>query len=881
MSTKYACCDEIRRSVLADPSVNINGIDYLDVQEDQNSSKDRSRTILRVHFFKPLKGTPLQSSSEALEHLRISGGEKIRDIVVLSFQILPGDGRTARLILSSEGDQSQYSLAIVKGPDGANDHDVPMPGFDPVLYRIEFRFRPECMNAFCGEAIACPSEIADEPEIDYLAKDYASFRTLMLERISLIHPQWKERNPADPGVALVELLAYVGDYLSYQQDAVATEAYIGTARRRVSVRRHARLVDYFMHDGCNARVLVQVKVDGDIYGTPEDPALPEHSQLLSRIEGLPGRLPIGSQAVDSAQAVFETMHPLFSLHKNQNEMEFYTWGKKECCLPKGATSATLEGDQTALEEHSILVFQEVLGPGTGRPDDADPGHRHAVRLIRKPVLTFDPIGNMLKKRNTASGNNIPLAVTEIEWSQDDALPFPICISSISDGDHGQKELDRVSIALGNIVAADHGRTASSDQKLAPTLEERKSETLRLLLHKHGFTVESCESLGIVPQSRLRRHPEEPWPHCQKKAPLTVPPRFNPGLDQMPLTQMASLDEGPASKLTQYHPLESKPSLLLIQAICDPENGSILSCEEWNWRRDLISSKKSDRVFTVEVDNEGRAFIRFGDGVHGMSPNIGSKFFAVYRTGNGASGNIGAESIGHILSDNPAVQEAWNPLPAGGGTEPESIDIVRIKAPMAFRTQERAVTPEDYAEISLRRTDIQKVVAEARWTGSWNTIFLAVDRIGGLEVDDQFKEDLARYLEDFRMAGQDLVIEGAEYVSLDLNLQVCVKHDYFKDQIRDALMQLLSNRTLSDGRRGVFHPDNFTFGQPVYISTIYDAALSLEGIESVDIKWLKRVDSNETTDIKKDGMLALGNREIARLDNDPSLPERGILRLYIN
>src|SRR4029077_7562637 len=90
----------------------------------------------------------------------------------------------------------------------------------------------------------CPTSPLAAPEIDYLAKDYASFRQLMLDRISVLSPQWKERNPADIGIALVELLAYAGDYLSYRQDAVATEAYLGTARRRVSVRRHARLVDY-------------------------------------------------------------------------------------------------------------------------------------------------------------------------------------------------------------------------------------------------------------------------------------------------------------------------------------------------------------------------------------------------------------------------------------------------------------------------------------------------------------------------------------------------------------------------------------------------------------------------------------------------------------
>src|SRR4030095_13936694 len=62
----------------------------------------------------------------------------------------------------------------------------------------------------------------------------------------------------DIGIALVEILAYAGDYLSYYQDAVGTEAYLDTARKRISVRRHTRLVDYFLHEGCNARAWIFV-----------------------------------------------------------------------------------------------------------------------------------------------------------------------------------------------------------------------------------------------------------------------------------------------------------------------------------------------------------------------------------------------------------------------------------------------------------------------------------------------------------------------------------------------------------------------------------------------------------------------------------------------
>ena len=80
----------------------------------------------------------------------------------------------------------------------------------------------------------------------------------MLDRLALMMPGLERAPRARSLVTLVELLAYEGDRLSYLQDAVATEAYLRTARRRISVRRHARLVDYRLHEGCNARALVFV-----------------------------------------------------------------------------------------------------------------------------------------------------------------------------------------------------------------------------------------------------------------------------------------------------------------------------------------------------------------------------------------------------------------------------------------------------------------------------------------------------------------------------------------------------------------------------------------------------------------------------------------------
>ena len=112
----------------------------------------------------------------------------------------------------------------------------------------------------------------------------------MLDRMSVLTPQWQERNAADLGVALVELLAYVGDQLSYQQDAIATEAYLGTALHRVSARRHARLVDYRMHDGCNARTWVHMNAGVDSV------FVPQHTQLFTRLDDQPVRIPTDPEA---------------------------------------------------------------------------------------------------------------------------------------------------------------------------------------------------------------------------------------------------------------------------------------------------------------------------------------------------------------------------------------------------------------------------------------------------------------------------------------------------------------------------------------------------------------------------------------------------------
>jgi predicted phage baseplate assembly protein len=300
---------------------------------------------------------------------------------------------------------------------------------------------------------------------------------------------------------------------------------------------------------------------------------------------------------------------------------------------------------------------------------------------------------------------------------------------------------------------------------------------------------------------------------------------------------------------------------------------------WLPRRDLLSSDAFTEEFVTEVDEDGRATLRFGDDQYGMRPTPGFGFAAAYRVGNGAAGNVGADSISHVLTEDDRVTSVRNPMPARGGTDPESTEHVRRVAPSAFRIQERAVTPEDYAEVAERHREVQRAAATVRWTGSWRTIFLTVDRFGGRPVDPQFEQDIRLHLERYRLAGHDVEIDGPQFVPLEIEMTVCVEPGYFRGDVKAALLEVFSNTTRPDGQRGVFHPDNFTFGQPVYLSALYAAAQKVEGVRFVEIRKFQRL-GTESRQALDAGLLEVGRLEIARLDNDPNFAERGVLRLTL-
>lgn len=876
--TRYTCCDELRRSAVR-RHVDLNGIDYLEVLDtDAPEELLRQRTLL-LRLLKPVPATL------GKDNVRIEGGERVRNISIEwaspanlppetvsdaerdFFSALPEADHVLLIRTDRYGDHSHYRLHLHR----ANTDRRPPIGFDPRLAVIDFSFKVECPSDFdCKPVHDCLKPPVSSPDINYLAKDYASFRRLLLDRLSLLVPGWRERSTADLGVMLTEVMAYVGDHLSYWQDAIATEAYLGTARRRASLRRHALLVDYAIHEGSNARVWLQLKLADRVSEATVDLG---RMQFLSRLPDKPARIEPGSRMHEEALAakpvVFEPLDPhgelalgassQVTLYSAHHEIPFYTWGDNRCCLPKGSTSATLLGRFDKLKVGDVLIFEEVKDPLTGVKGDVDPSHRHAVRLTQVRYQEEGEDGEPVFLRDPLNGTEI----TEIEWTQEDALLFPLCISSQKDEDHGGDIATDVSVARGNIILADHGLTILK------------------------------EALGTVPPQHLPLPFAPDRDRCEKSPPEYVPPRFRPTLQYGPLTHAGTITktiradrhretlrlrfdpQGPASRAFLWRSEDIWPQIYLESRFEDGTNPL-----SWSAHRDLLNSDGEHRHFVVEMEHDGRATLRFGDDFHGKRPDESNTFTATYRIGNGFAGIVGADALVHVISNDSNIAGVRNPIASRGASEPETPEQIWRRAPEAFRKQQRAVTPEDYERVTKDYPGVQKAAATLRWTGSWHTVFTTVDRVGGELLDADFELALANHVEPYRMAGHDLEFNEPIYVSLEIGISICVDPAYFRSAVHAALLQVLSNGDLPDGKQGVFHPDRFSFGQTVFLSPIYAAVRQVAGVSSAEITRFERQGENDRRHLQV-GYMKLGRLEIARLDNDSNYPEHGVLQLHMH
>lgn len=695
---------------------------------------------------------------------------------------------------------------------------------------VVFTFKASCPSDLDCELppAECPPEPAVDYAVDYSARDFWSYRRALLDFASNRYPEYKDRLEADVGVMLAEVMAAVADEMAYYQDRIARQATLATASERRSVRSLARLVDYELDDGAAASTWLDVTVAAG--ATAQIPAgagvWAEPALGGARVWFEVGR------GLDEALAIPPVTYPV---RADWNELAPHIWDEDETCLAHGATELWIVG-------HQLLSLFPLGGPSerwlllrTAPDDPSRPERAHLVRVRASDVL---------EDRDEVFG----VDVTRLVWDAAYSTPFEL-------------DLDVLAVRA-NLVPASAGRTArgfftigeDAASEQAPSAIEREGRGA-VTVYRHSL--KGSESSGLC------------W----------VP-----------------TDDDPVPEVRLYE-------------LVDAGGGSFTRGTEWRWRRSLLgvaSSDPEDRHFTLEDGTWGDVLhwdrptetiahrdlrsaagftLRFGDGEFGRLPPADTRFEVIWRLGNGARGNVAANTlVMSELSDPlsasfvPDVLAITNPLAACGGRDPQALDEVRRLAPEAFRALTyRAVRPEDYAEAVERLADVQRAGADLRWTGSWLTLFATPDPRGTITLSESLAGKVQDQLDRFRQAGRPAHVLRPVFAFLDLEVTVCVEPWAYRGEVKEQLLLALFGKGHPWSAPGFFHPDHFTFGTRLERSRLEATLQSVSGVRAVKTMRIRRRGHFALREFREPYYAPAPN-EVIGLENDVLYPERGSLRL---
>ena len=295
---------------------------------------------------------------------------------------------------------------------------------------------------------------------------------------------------------------------------------------------------------------------------------------------------------------------------------------------------------------------------------------------------------------------------------------------------------------------------------------------------------------------------------------------------------------------------------------------------------------------VETGDDGRAHLRFGDNVFGRAPEDDATFDVAYRVGVGIEGNVGSDAISHVVetggtqSRSPtASRSSAIPCLRGAASSPRAWPPSRSRRPPRSGPVRAGPSPKPTTRPSPSATSSSAEPSPASAGPAAGTPCSSRSIPRRLGLPPANAERIAGFVEGFALAGYDLEIVPPHYVPLAITLEICADADHFRPDVEVAVRQALTTGIRANGQLGFFHPDRFTFGQPLFLSRLYAAVADVDGVDAVVAVRFSRLTDDEPESggsISRanldQGAIPIGPLEIIRLDDDPDFPENGLLQL---
>lgn len=753
---------------------------------------------------------------------------------------------TLTILAEEDGGFQTYRLTVTDTPADAGPSRV-----DPFCNSLDFCFKQGCPSPFdCAPPDDCPPEALADFPVDYLARDFESFRNALSAFARERYPDWEIDTPTDFGAMVAEMFSALGDEFAYLQDGFQREGYLETLRERRSFSQLARLLNYRPDPGQSATGLVVMR----LYDAVERPG----GLAAAIVNLLPGarvwadqedRPPIPFETGENLEQMIAAA-PVVPLHTHWTDLPVYQPDPQLPCLRIGARALVLDNaDLLSPPLPAGVLGSDIEGWWQGRtllietrPDaPEEPVRRHLVTLDRPVEQLSDPL--------TGAG---PL--TRLHWRAEDALPFGL--------DQG------AAFVSANLVPVRAG-AARTDM----------------------FVAGDSTNPAVADRPRS----------IERQGPMAGD-GYRPVIHRFPLADSATEGLDWTRVTDDAGAVSYRPEAAMVQR--DPESGMAL-VSAWTVRDAPLSLAPTDEAATMEPGLYGvvaqfergghrithRDYVgdpgytlRFGDGTFGRLPTEGDLYELTWRSGPGRASNLPADTITRIappagappeLHPLPgAVRNVRNPFALTDGRDPQSLDLAKRIVPAAFKEQVfRAVRNEDYRAQAERLDWVEQAGAVTRWTGHWATTFVSADPQGAFEISPGRLAELDARMQAVRQAGRPVIARQPVFVPLDLQIAICTSTGYAFGDVAERVLIALSPAT-----GGYFHPDRFTFGVPLRRPDLEAAIARVEGVRAVLEIRIRQRGLTGWKLFSTPQITAAANR-ILKVEMDPDRPGQGSVRIY--
>jgi predicted phage baseplate assembly protein len=330
----------------------------------------------------------------------------------------------------------------------------------------------------------------------------------------------------------------------------------------------------------------------------------------------------------------------------------------------------------------------------------------------------------------------------------------------------------------------------------------------------------------------------------ERAPTIRAVRTNTATATQAETTVNEVLGGSSGRPNQTFQLDNVPVLLdTLQIEVDEGRG----WQPWTRVDDLLGSGPNDPHYVLDRTS---GEVRFGDGFHGRIPvaNVDNPLASIvartYRFGGGKRGNVPARALATMLTSVDGIDQSQvhNPYPASGGRAEETLREAKLRAPLALRSRNRAVTAADFEHLATQVGNVKRAKALAfhhpDFPGVQVPGVVTVIVVPEGDADDAAPmpsdatlRAVCKCLDDRRLLTTELYVVRPTYQTVKVLTDVVVEPDADLAEVRDKIEQTL---------RTYFHPltggeteDGWPFGGTIFYSRVYQRVFTVPRVQSIE------------------------------------------------